>query len=63
MRDRQHLNLRIHEIVGEYLLNHPELRYIQALWALGIIDKEDRFHEEPRETLDKILNLCYNEEK
>lgn len=49
-------NLKIHEIVGDYLIDHPELRYIQALWALGIISREDRFYEEPNETLDKIKN-------
>lgn len=38
----------------EFLKNHPEMRFIQALWALGIVNNEDRFYEEPEVTLNKI---------
>lgn len=38
----------------------PELRYIQSLWSLGIIDKQesevaDRFYEEPYDTIIRIM--------
>lgn len=34
---------------------YPELRYIQNLWATNIIDREDRFSEEPYDTIVRIL--------
>ena len=60
-------NIKLLEILRETLCNNPELRFIQALWALKIIDNEivkedgmdvisiiDRFNEEPSETLKRI---------
>lgn len=50
-------------IVTLYIRRHPELRFIQALWSLGIIDGigeedtvvlVDRFYEEPYDTLKRI---------
>lgn len=51
----------------ETLCKNPELRFIQALWSLKIIDSKveegagheiivpvDRFYEEPSETLKRI---------
>lgn len=34
---------------------YPELRYIQNLWATHIVDREDRFSEEPYDTVIRIL--------
>ena len=54
------------EILRETLCKNPELRFIQALWNLRIIDRDpvwnpgeinppiDRFYEEPAETLKRI---------
>lgn len=53
---RQKANLLLNEIVRLFLHSYPDLRYIQALWNLGIIDQRsniiaDRFYEEPINTL------------
>lgn len=60
-------NLILLNMLREYLDNNPDIRFIQALWALKIIDNEiiegnehdiavpvDRFYEEPDETLKRI---------
>ena len=52
--DRQKYNLEILEKVKNFLTQHPDMRFIQALWALNIIDKEDRFYEESEITLTKV---------
>ena len=60
---RQEYNLKILDKIKEYILKNPELRFIQILWALNIINRkegtfdiEDRFHEEPSMTFYKIFN-------
>ena len=60
--DRQEYNLKILAKIKEYILKNPELRFIQILWALKIINREegtfnieDRFHEEPNKTFYKLL--------
>lgn len=58
--NRQEYNLQILKILEEYLKQHPDFRFIQVLWALNIIDRDennliiDRFYEEPNITLEKI---------
>lgn len=60
-------NLILLNMLREYLDNNPDIRFIQALWALKIIDSKveegvgheiivpvDRFYEEPSETLKRI---------
>lgn len=60
-------NLILLNMLREYLENNPDIRFIQALWALKIIDSKveegvgheiivpvDRFYEEPSETLKRI---------
>lgn len=67
MNDRIKANQRLLEIFKETLCKNPDLRFIQALWALKIIDSKveegsgheiivpvDRFYEEPSETLKRI---------
>lgn len=39
--------------VALYMLTHLELRYI--LWATKIVNNEDRFYEEPYNTIVRIL--------
>ena len=51
---RQKYNLEILEEVKNFLEKQPDMRFIQALWALNIVDKEDRFYEEPEITLAKV---------
>ena len=65
--NRIEANIKLLEILRETLCKNPELRFIQALWALKIIDSEivkedgmdvlsiiDRFYEEPSETFKRI---------
>lgn len=65
--DRIKANQRLLEILKETLCKNPDLRFIQALWALKIIDSKveegpgheiivpvDRFYEESSETLKRI---------
>ena len=60
MINRQKYNLAILNKLEEFLKEHPDFRFIQALWALDIIDRDennliiDRFYEEPDKTLDKV---------
>lgn len=49
-------NRRILTILSEYIEKHPDLRFIQILWALNVVDHSDRFYEEPETTLEKINN-------
>lgn len=64
---RKEENEKILEILKNYLESNPNVRFIQALWALNIIDRKiiddpaheiyvpvDRFYEEPNETLKRI---------
>ena len=60
MIERKKYNLAILNKLEEFLKEHPDFRFIQALWALDIIDRDennliiDRFYEEPNKTLDKV---------
>lgn len=71
---REKCNFLLDNVVNLSLSLHPELRYIQNLWALNIIDARyaqndgnfiiDRFSEEPYDTvvriLPKIMDLINN---
>lgn len=59
---RKDCNFLLDNIVNLHISLFPELRYIQNLWALGIIDRYqkgfyiyDRFSEEPYDTVVRIL--------
>ena len=54
MINREKYNLAILNKLEEFLKEHPDFRFIQALWALNIVDKDDRFYEESVKTLDKV---------
>lgn len=66
MTKRQEYNLKILQKLFTLIMEEPDLRFIQALWALGIIDRDenmnvkDRFHEEPEETLRRIRERLDN---
>ena len=58
-KNRQINNKKLIELISDYVDKHPEMRFIQALWALKIIDRGevgiiDRFYEEPDDTLKRI---------
>ena len=71
---REECNFLLDNVVNLNLSLYPELRYIQNLWALSIIDTRyvqneplhiiDRFSEEPYDTvvriLPKIMDLINN---
>ena len=60
MNKRQEYNLKILQKLFCLIMNEPDLRFIQALWALGIIDRNkemqvnDRFYEEPEDTFKRV---------
>ena len=51
---RQKCNLEILEQVKQFVQEYPSQRFIQALWNLAIVDREDRYNEEPQVTLEKV---------
>ena len=64
MNKRQEYNLKIIQKIFALVMEEPDLRFIQALWALGVIDREngslnikDRFYEEPEDTLERMEKL------
>ena len=64
--DRQEYNLEIVKKLEKFLEKNPQMRFIQALWALGIITRdgnlniEDKFYEEPDETLKRVMKELNN---
>lgn len=60
INSRQEANMNIIEAIKETAEAHPELRFIQLLWALGIINRDgqgnilDKFYEESVDTLSKL---------
>lgn len=56
INERKKYNELCLKVLSEYLKNNSDIRFIQALWALGIVDREDRFYEEPETTYSKINN-------
>ena len=60
MNKRQEYNLKILQRLFVLIMDEPDLRFIQALWVLKLIDQDssfnikDRFYEEPEETLKRI---------
>lgn len=71
--NRKEENKKLLKVLADYLENNPDIRFIQALWALGIIDREvidtsgfetsfivDRFYEEPDKTLERVISKISN---
>jgi hypothetical protein len=54
MKKQQIVNLFIAFELLDYLIENPDLRFIQALWALGIADGSDLFYEPSEKTLEKV---------
>ena len=54
MKMQQIVNLHIAYELLDYLIDNPDLRFIQALWALGIADGSDLFYESSERTLEKV---------
>lgn len=56
MNKREYSNALILHKLKTMLNNNPQIRFIQALWILGIVDDKDRFYEEPEITYKRIIN-------
>lgn len=56
VNEQQITNIRIAYELLDYLIENPNLRFIQALWALGIVDGSDLFYEPSAITLAKVLS-------
>lgn len=52
---RDKANSVLSNVVALHGNMYPQLRYIQNLWATRIVDMEDRFSEEPYDTIKRIL--------
>ena len=63
MKEQQIVNLCIAYELLDYLLENPELRFIQALWVLGIADGSDLFYEPSWKTLEKVKSQKQKELK
>lgn len=56
-------NQTIIEIISQHAQDNPDMRFIQLLWSLGIINTqndwliEDRFNEESKDTLKKLKQM------
>lgn len=54
------INQQIINYLLKFITNNPEMRFIQVLWALGIVDNSDRFYEESNTTLEKVKRIYNN---
>ena len=54
MKTRDKYNIQIVQEIQDYLFKYPSVRFIQALYNMGIIDKQDRFNEESFHTLSRL---------
>lgn len=68
MKDRQSYNFKIINELMHYIMNHPEIRFIQALWNTDIVTRkkdslevEDKFYEESEETFYRMRKVIYAE--
>jgi len=54
-RKRQAWNLELLTRIGQEIQDHPELRFEQILWNMGLCG--DYFYEEPWDTAARLDNL------
>lgn len=54
--ERKENNLKILKKLESCLNEFPDIRFIQALWSLHIVDGLDRFYEEPSITIKRMVN-------
>lgn len=51
-------NKKIVSKISEFIERCPDMRFIQLLWALGIVNSEDRFYEESEITYKIVEKYC-----
>ena len=68
MKNRLRYNLEILEKIVKYTMEHPELRFVQILWSLNIINRAwidmNKWHDyvKSRDRMDTKDNYCFNKE-
>lgn len=55
IKSRERCNAIVSNYIALCMLTKPQLRYIQLLWATKVVDQEDRFYEEPYDTIVRVL--------
>lgn len=53
---RKKYNNKILKLIKDYLKQHDDFRFIQALTILSVVTNMDRFHEESEVTFNRIQN-------
>lgn len=62
-RQRYENNKQILEILKNSIEENKNLRFVQILWMLNIVDNTDRFYEEPWITIKRITNTIERNNK
>ena len=62
-RQRYENNKQILEILKNNIEENKNLRFVQILWMLNIVDNTDRFYEEPWVTIKRISNTIERNNK
>lgn len=62
-RQRYENNKQILEILKNNIEENKNLRFVQILWMLNIVDNTDRFPEEPWITIKRINNTIERNNK
>ena len=62
-RQRYENNKQILEILKNSIEANKNLRFVQILWMLNIVDNIDRFYEEPWVTIKRISNTIERNNK
>ena len=57
INNRKQANKLIIKKIQSYLKKHPELRFNQMLFNLGIVTEDADFYIESEETLNKLRNI------
>jgi hypothetical protein len=52
--ERQELNRLLLDLIAEEVRRYPDMRFLQILLAMKIVDGEDRFYEEPWDTINRF---------
>lgn len=54
--ERYKYNKKLLDIISRAIEKYTDLRFIQLLWKLNIVNNEDRFYEESKETYNLAKN-------
>jgi hypothetical protein len=51
---RQEFNRLLLDLIAEEVRRYPDMRFLQILSSMRIVDSEDRFYEEPWDTINRF---------